>query len=407
MNEESKLALDFHLNEDELTNEAKRLFPFYTEIIKSLNYNAERILNNTFIPIKQKYIICSKLSRSYNNVKNVLNYLSTKPLKTKQKVNEFPMIVICGLARTGTTLLHNLMACDPSCRAPLITDMIHETIPPISRSNTDEHRRRAKLIEDAETEAYATAKHDLKKFLKNFSASHALFPHEEDSVLLEEAGVKISNVISAFKDTDFTEWLINQKNKDFCYQYHQTVLQMLHDVDPPRTHWQLKTPQHTLWMDTLLKYYPQASIIMSHRRLDQVIPSIHRLGFSSFAHFYDEEDSTNLKLNLEEILSTINDAFIHRLIEFHRHQSSTKHIFDIQYEDLMKDPIGTVRHIYDHFDFLEWSDEFEEKMRAWLIENPQGKQGRNSYSLSEFHLETQMDKQIYKDYEKMFLRDNN
>jgi hypothetical protein len=60
-------------------------------------------------------------------------------------------------------------------------------------------------------------------------------------------------------------------------------------------------------------------------------------------------------------------------------------------------------HLYDHFDYLQWSDEFEEAMRKWLIENPQGKQGRHSYSLAEFNLETQMNKQLYQDYEKMFL----
>ena len=42
-------------------------------------------------------------------------------------------------------------------------------------------------------------------------------------------------------------------------------------------------------------------------------------------------------------------------------------------------------------------------MRKWLIDNPQGKQGRHSYSLTEFNLENQMDKQLYKDYEKMFV----
>ncbi|CAF5159465.1 unnamed protein product [Rotaria sp. Silwood1] len=97
------------------------------------------------------------------------------------------------------------------------------------------------------------------------------------------------------------------------------------------------------------------------------------------------------------------DIWIDRIIEFHNREPSPKNIFDIQYEDLMKDPIGTVHRIYDHFDYLEWSDEFEKAMHAWLIDNPQGKQGRHTYSLDEFNLETQMNKQLYKDYEKMFL----
>jgi hypothetical protein len=162
-------------------------------------------------------------------------------------------------------------------------------------------------------------------------------------------------------ETNFHTWFINQQNKDFAYKYHQTVLQMLHDVDPPRTHWQLKSPQHTLWFDTLLNFYPQASIIMSHRYLNEVITSWYSLWVSAFAPFFNRDDIT------------------------------------------IKDPIGTVRRIYDHFDYLQWSDEFEEAMHKWLIDNPQGKQERHSYSLTEFNLETQMNKQLYRDYEKMFL----
>jgi hypothetical protein len=52
------------------------------------------------------------------------------------------MVIICGLPRCGTTLLHNLMACDPASRTPLLTDMTVQPIPPILRSNVDEHKRR-------------------------------------------------------------------------------------------------------------------------------------------------------------------------------------------------------------------------------------------------------------------------
>ncbi|CAF4399503.1 unnamed protein product, partial [Rotaria magnacalcarata] len=72
----------------------------------------------------------------------------------------------------------------------------------------------------------------------------------------------------------------------------------------------------------------------------------------------------------------------------HRHdQSDQSHnnIFDVTYDILIKSPIETVRRIYGHFD-LRWSNEFEAAMEAWIRENPQGKQGRHTYSLSEFGL---------------------
>ncbi|CAF1462426.1 unnamed protein product [Rotaria sordida] len=178
---------------------------------------------------------------------------------------------------------------------------------------------------------------------------------------------------------------------------------MLHDVDPPHTHWQLKSPIHAHYINTLLKYYPQASIIMPHRCLNEVIPSACSLFLSLLSHYFNEDDIPNLKIMLGQMIPKFIDITIDRIFEFNSRESSRKNVFNIQYKDLITDPIGTVHRIYDHFHFLQWSDEFEKAMHLWLMENPQGKQGRHSYSLNEFHLETQMNKQLYKDYEKLFL----
>ncbi|CAF5075325.1 unnamed protein product, partial [Rotaria sp. Silwood1] len=54
-------------------------------------------------------------------------------LKSRGKLMP-PLLVLCGLHRTGTTLLYNLMACDPACRAPLYVEMI-QPVPPLARSD--------------------------------------------------------------------------------------------------------------------------------------------------------------------------------------------------------------------------------------------------------------------------------
>jgi hypothetical protein len=113
--EESELLHDFDLTEDDLSDEAKRQFPFHKEILESINYCGRSILANNHLSSGERHIICSLLMRGHKNVKNVLNYCATEPLETKEKINKIPMIVICGLSRTGTTLLYNLMCCDPLC----------------------------------------------------------------------------------------------------------------------------------------------------------------------------------------------------------------------------------------------------------------------------------------------------
>jgi len=201
-NKDFELLHDLDLNEDDLSNEAKRLFPFHKEILEALNYCGRSALANNLLSVGGKHLICAKLTRSHNNVKNVLNYLATKPLETRQKISDVPMIVICGLPRTGTTLLYNLMACDPSCRAPLVTDMTMQPIPPILRSNIDEHKRRAKTEAAIEAKIFETAQYDIKKFQKTFSSSHALFSTEEDSFLLSDVGLKFIYAFLAPRETN-------------------------------------------------------------------------------------------------------------------------------------------------------------------------------------------------------------
>ncbi|CAF1492483.1 unnamed protein product, partial [Rotaria sp. Silwood1] len=252
------------------------------------------------------------------------------------------------------------MACDPTCRAPFITDITTQPIPPILRSNITEHKRRMEDEEDRLEKVYETAGYDRKQIAKDRVASHPEFVYEEDVVLLEEVGPQGSVSLVAPKDTNMVAWFAD-KNKDFAYAYHRTVLQMLHDVDPPQTHWQLKSPLHTLWIDSLLKYYPQVSIIMSHRHLDEVIPSACRIFLNYNSIYFNANDSQSMKTTFEQAMSLL-DIWIQRIIEFRTQQPPPKNIFDIQYKDLVRDPIGTVRRIYDYFDFLHWSDEFEKAM---------------------------------------------
>lgn len=69
----------------------------------------------------------------------------------------------------------------------------------------------------------------------------------------------------------------------------------------------------------------------------------------------------------------------------------------------MKQPIDTIHRIYDHFS-LKLSNEFEIAMHSWLHDNPQGKQGRHSYSLDDFGFNQDDIDARYADYSDLFLR---
>ena len=58
-------------------------------------------------------------------------------------------------------------------------------------------------------------------------------------------------------------------------------------------------------------------------------------------------------------------------------------MFDVYYDRLVADPVGTVRGIYERFG-LDWSGAFEDRLRAYVRENPKGRHGPHRYASAEF-----------------------
>ena len=164
-------------------------------------------------------------------------------------------------------------------------------------------------------------------------------------------------------------WLYDESNKDFAYDYHKTFLSMLNSVDKPRSHWLFKSPEHVLFLDTFFRHYPNAAMIMTHRRLDEVLPSFCSLAWAFNGLYFDENNSIARTTSTFRAIQHIEKS-IERIVKFRtRSHQSQKPIFDVRYDNLIEQPINTVRRIYDHFN-LQWSSEFEEAMNNWLRDNP-------------------------------------
>ena len=60
-------------------------------------------------------------------------------------------------------------------------------------------------------------------------------------------------------------------------------------------------------------------------------------------------------------------------------------IVDVYYEDLVRDPLRTVRAIYDRLG-LSFTPDFELRLREFIAGNPQHKHGRHRYRAADFGL---------------------
>ncbi|CAF1096946.1 unnamed protein product [Rotaria sordida] len=397
---------DTVLHEDDLTEQATNQFGYHSDILRTFESYRQSVLRNDYITPIGRIFFLSELHNLHTNCKRVLNYAVEHNEVFNQNLPTIGPLIICGFARTGTTLLYSLLACDPNCRAPLFTDMEIEVVPPIPRSDSIGQKRRLDLFKSSQQDI-----EQLSNMIARIAASHPHFDIEEDYHILRQAGyICMYALLSDDEDDTSDSWIRKEMNKDYVYDYHETFLRMLNTVDMPKSHWLLKSSFHIFYLDKLLQHYPNALLIMPHRRIDEVLPSLCSLSLAAADLYFDKTNTISRNRIIKRCCQYV-DTEIECMMKFRTSENgilaqSKKHIFDITYDNLMKDSIGVVHQIYDNFN-LHWSNEIEMAMRDWLLKNPQGKQGRHIYSLAEFDLNREDIETRYAAYINLFLSSDN
>ena len=278
-------------------------------------------------------------------------------------------VFVFGIPRTGTTLLSNLLAADPARRSPLTWEIDDPVPPATSASLYNDPRALARL--DQERKLLA-AHPEMGKYYRN----SAVFPNEcmffiqsDFKALIWEGRGKLPN---------YRNWLFKDADLTSTYQYHRRFLQLL-QADAPGV-WNLKQPSHALWLETLLKIYPDARLVWTHR--DPIAAtasfcSLMRMGNGAFGV---QPDMAWIAENYPWQAVQHADRIMNS-----REKLGSDRIADVHYADLMREPIRTMRKLYRAL-----GDEFtgaaEAGMKVWLADNPQGKFGKHEYALAQFGL---------------------
>ncbi len=289
-----------------------------------------------------------------------------------------PLFVL-GLPRTGTTLLSNLLAVDPK-RRPLLAWEIRAPVPP-PKGDALYTDPRALAALEAER-AMLAARPDIGKYFRG----SATFPDECVWVMAHD--FKTLMWESRGKLPGYREWIL-QADMRSAYEYHKKFLQ-LHQADAPGI-WSLKMPSHSLWIPDLLRVYPDAKLIWTHR--DPITATASLCSLISMGNkgamgksdvewigkYYPWQAAQHAERAMDARDAIGED----RIIDFH-------------YADMMRDPLGEVRKLYIALGD-ELTPDAQAAMQAWLDDNPQDKFGRHEYKLAQFGLEK-------KDLDKLFER---
>ena len=291
-------------------------------------------------------------------------------------------VFIVGLPRTGTTLLHSLLGLDPGYRAP----MTWEVMTPSPPTGDGE----AKRIRVAERNLAW-----LNRLAPDFKAIHltgAELPQECIAIMSHTFMSDQFDIM--FNVQSYRTWLEAQDMRP-AYEYHRRFLQHLQYRHPDRR-WVLKAPAHMLSLGALFATYPDAQVIQTHREPLDVLASTASLSTVLRSTFSDHVDPEVIGREMSQFWGDTLDTFM-RLRENH----PPAQFFDLDYTELVKDPIGSIRRLYLHFG-NDLSTETETRMREFLAVHPKDKHGPHRYTLAQFGLDAAKESPRFQRYRERF-----
>jgi hypothetical protein len=296
-------------------------------------------------------------------------------------------IIITGLPRTGTTLLHSLLAIDQTNRVPLTWETMYPSPPPESATyRTD---RRIGMVDRQILWFH--------RMLKGFNRIHpvgATLP--EECLLIFSHSLLSYQFETTHRAPSYLQWLEDQDLLP-AYRMHRRVLQHL-QWRCPAERWVLKAPAHMFDFEALFATYPDACVVMTHRDPVEVTASNASLTATLRSAFSDHVDPFEIG---PECHRRWAGAIGKALRSRDRGCAPAERFLDLSYAELVADPVGSVRKVYARFD-VAFPPGMEERIRLFLHQNPKDKFGKHRYRLEDFGLEPEEVKEEYKAYRDRF-----
>jgi hypothetical protein len=131
-------------------------------------------------------------------------------------------------------------------------------------------------------------------------------------------------------------------------------------------------------MPALLSVYPDALFVQTHRTPVDSMASVSSLMTILRSAFSNAVDPFTVSREAIDYWSDTIEKFLTE-----RDRLAQDRICDIQYEEIRREPIGTIRRIYDHFGW-SLSCEAEHRMRALVASQAERHSANHRYDLSQF-----------------------
>jgi hypothetical protein len=181
----------------------------------------------------------------------------------------------------------------------------------------------------------------------------------------------------------YGRWLLEVDQRS-AYQYHRLALQVLQSGGV-RGRWTLKSPHHALNLEALTAVYPDARLVLVHRDPVVLCASVCSLIHTLSGTFSDADHRAYITDHWVAML----EESIHRIDRF-RATRPEHPIVDVMYDDLVRNPVGTVESIYAAADGTGapgLASDARTAMTAYVAAHPKDSLGVHGYDLTELGLD--------------------
>jgi hypothetical protein len=273
-------------------------------------------------------------------------------------------LVVVGLPRTGTTLLHSLLGCDPEA---LVLPFWQLRRPcPIPRRRLD---RATRILRAA---AMARLARSMAPRLRDIHPVSALRP-EEDVFLFRDTGMPAVPVTAP----GYLRWLQATDPTPGYQTYRRHLQALLHDRPGQRP--VLKSPFHLGRLEALLAEVPEATVVWTHRDPAVALASWCSLAAVLASAAGDQVDLIALGRRWLEFCATELDRALAA-----RAAADPTRFHDVDYEALVADPLAEVERLYARLG-LALSDAARQRMTRWIGRHHHRRRGHrpHRYSLAD------------------------
>ena len=300
-------------------------------------------------------------------------------------------VVVCGLPRTGTTMLHRLLASDPDT----LSVRWFECRYPAPFEGNDWTKQDARI---------PAGKEEIGQMLEAVPDLASVHPWDvegpdEEIMLLENTFLAWMPESHAHVP-EFGRW-VREQDRTPAYEYLKTLLRFLQwqkrRAGSTATRWVLKAPFHLGVVEVLLEAFPEATVVQTHRDPFETIPSICSLQLFLWQLASDAPDphacgalwGGNWQRALTHALEMRDSRYPDRFL-------------DIWYRDVAKDPVTQVRRIHEATG-RSFSAEAEASARKWAADNKRENRPPHEYTMEKFGFSEEQLAADFRAYRERFI----